>query len=780
MELTDNALRVLEKRYLRKDNRGRIVETPKQLFRRVAENIAQAELNYNKTNEQVKEIEEQFYRVMTQLEFLPNSPTLMNAGGKLQQLSACFVLDIQDSMDSIFGTLKDAAMIHKSGGGTGFSFSRLRPKNDMVQTTHGISSGPVSFMKVYNAATETIKQGGTRRGANMGILRIDHPDILEFVTAKRDLSTLTNFNISVAITDDFMSAVENDEKYSITNPRSGQEIDKLSAKGVFNNIVEMAWASGEPGVIFIDTINKHNPTPHIGSIESTNPCGEVPLLPYESCNLGSINLSKMLKPPKHSSIDWDKLRDTIEIAVRFLDNVIDMNRYPLAKIEEVTKSNRKIGLGVMGFADTLIQLGIPYNSSEAVEIAEKIMKFIRDEAQKASVKLMDERGEFPNYKGSVYDTGGKNRQVLRNATVTSIAPTGTISIIAGCSSGIEPVYAITYIRNVMDHDKLIEMHPLFSSIAEAEGFYNKEIINDITARRGSLQDVEGIPDKIKKLFVTAHDISPDWHVRLQAAFQKYTDNAVSKTINFPSSATVDDVRNSYILAYKLGCKGITVYRDGSRHDQVLSIHGDGIEITPPRIGNSGSNPDMDKNYKNKQTTKKKPTGDQTSKNKKTKRTKSTMETEKIRPRPRPEATEGVTEKIRTGCGNLYVTINRDEHGLCEVFTRMGKSGGCANAQSEAVARLVSLALRSGIAPTAIVRQLRSIRCPAQTMTPGGMVFSCPDAIAQAMEHHLEEKIERNNILNDSGKAPTCPDCGGMVEYMEGCLVCRACGYTECE
>jgi ribonucleoside-diphosphate reductase alpha chain len=631
-------------------------------------------------------------------------------------------------------------------------------------------------MKVYNAATETIKQGGTRRGANMGILRVDHPDIIAFIQSKLDPEVLTNFNISVALTDEFMKAVKKNRKYDLVNPRTKKVIDKLSARHVFNTIVQMAWATGEPGIIFIDTINNQNPTPHIGAIESTNPCGEVPLLPYESCNLGSINLSKMMKAPKNDEIDWSKLSQTIQTAVRFLDNVIDMNNYPLPKIEEMTKSNRKIGLGVMGFADTLIKLGIPYNSDKAVKFAEKVMKFVRDEARSASADLAKERGVFPNYKGSIYDK--KLKMKLRNATVTSIAPTGTISIIAGCSSGIEPVYAITYIRNVMDHDKLIEIHQLFRELAERDGFYSQEIINEITARSGSVQAVKGIPENIKKLFVTAHDISPEWHIRIQAGFQKYTDNAVSKTINFPNQAKVNDVEKAYKLAYELGCKGLTVYRDGTRKGQVLSIQGgNGIVVAPPRLVANPTESDNDKKKLVKDDNKirkGKSNGGKTAK----KTSKQTSE--KIKPRPRPSATTGVTEKMKTGCGNLYVTINRDETGLCEVFTRMGKSGGCANAQSEAVARLFSLALRSGIEPRAIVKQLRSIRCPAQLMTPGGMVFSCPDAIAQALEKHLENPVERNNILNDSGKAPQCPECGGMVEYMEGCIICRSCGYTECE
>ena len=618
MTLTENALRVLEKRYLSKDSHGRVVETPEALFRRVAANIVLAEHNYGSSAAEMKKVENEFYKAMSNLEFLPNSPTLMNAGRELQQLSACFVLHIEDSMESIFNTLRDASLIHKSGGGTGFSFSRLRPKNDMVKTTQGISSGPLSFMKVYNAATETIKQGGTRRGANMGILRVDHPDIIEFIKSKLDPQNLTNFNISVSLTDKFMKAVARGEKYSLINPRSGKEVEKLPAREVFDTIVKMAWATGEPGIIFIDTINKHNPTPQVGAIESTNPCGEVPLLPYESCNLGSINLSRMLKAPKFDTIDWDKLERTVTLAVRFLDNIIDMNRYPLPRIEEMTKANRKIGLGVMGFADTLIHLGIPYDSDKAVKTAEKLMKFIRDQARTVSAALAKKRGAFKNFKGSVFDNKGQPK--LRNATVTSIAPTGTISIIAGSSSGIEPVYAITYIRNVMDHDKLVEIHPLFRRLAEEHKFYSDELISRIIANKGSIQTLTEVPDAVKRLFVTAHDISPEWHIRIQAAFQKYTDNAVSKTINFPNQASEADVDKAYKLAFKLGFKGLTVYRDGTRHDQVLSIHSDGMVVTPAkeRI--------------------KKDDGDVTVKAKSSKRNSG-----KISPRKRPASTTGVTE-----------------------------------------------------------------------------------------------------------------------------------------
>lgn len=576
LKITPNALKVLESRYLRKDENGKIIETPSQLFQRVAQNVASAEKIYNEniTDDELFKTEEKFYKMMTSLEFLPNSPTLMNAGGNLQQLSACFVLPVEDGMSSIFEAVKNTALIHQSGGGTGFSFTRLRPKGDRVKSTSGVASGPISFMTVFDSATNVVKQGGKRRGANMGILRVDHPDIMEFITCKDKEGFLENFNISVALTDEFMDAVAKKKKYPLINPRDGQVWAELDAVEVFDKIVKHAWNSGDPGIIFIDRINDKNPTPKLGKIEATNPCGEQPLLPYESCNLGSINLAKMLtKKGGKYVIDWNKLRETVRNAVHFLDNVIDMNRYPLPEIEAMTKGNRKIGLGVMAFADILVTLEIPYASKEAVDLAEKLMKFIDDEGDKMSEEIAKQRGSFPNWNDSVFDV---QKRKMRNATTTTIAPTGTIGIIASVSQGVEPIFALAYTRLSYigkDSEKpveLIEVNPLFEEVAKREGFYSEELMKKI-AHHGSVIGIKEVPQKWQKVFMTAHDITPEWHMKMQAAFQKYTDNAVSKTINYPNEATIEDVKNGYMLAYKLNCKGTTIYRSGSKQLQILNV-----------------------------------------------------------------------------------------------------------------------------------------------------------------------------------------------------------------
>jgi len=562
-QLSLNAINILRERYLIKDENGDVKEDPISLFKRVSKQIAEVEKKYNKNGEYIKDLEQKFLSMMSNLEFLPNSPTLMNAGTSLNQLSACFVIPIYDSMESIFQAVKDASIIHKSGGGTGYSFSRLRPKDDLVKSTGGIASGPISFMSVFDAATNVIKQGGRRRGANMAILRVDHPDILDFIVAKEKEGILSNFNLSVAITDKFMKAVINDKEYELINPRNNKVVKKIKARAVWNLLITMAWKNGEPGVVFIDRINKYNPTPSLGEIESTNPCAEQPLLPYESCNLGSINLSKMVDGNR---VSWVKLEDTICLAVRFLDNVIDANSYPLTQIAKMTRGNRKIGLGVMGFADMLIKLGIPYNSEKAILLAKKLMKFITDKAKSASEELGKEKGSFPNFDNSTFNGKHKN---MRNATVTTIAPTGSISIIANCSSGIEPLFALVYVRKLAESigRDLIEINEIFKEYLVERELYSEELMNKISAST-SIQNSE-LPKDIKELFIVAHDITPEEHIKIQAAFQQYTDNAVSKTVNFPSSSTLDDIENTFLLAYNSGCKGITVYRDKSRKVQVL-------------------------------------------------------------------------------------------------------------------------------------------------------------------------------------------------------------------
>jgi len=732
INLTENALRVLERRYLKKDKQGQVIETPEAMFRRVAQAIASTELIYNPRAD-VKVREKEFYRLMANLEFLPNSPTLMNAGRELGQLSACFVLPVEDSMESIFEAVKNTALIHKSGGGTGFSFSRLRPENDRVGSTGGVASGPVSFMRAFDTATDVIKQGGMRRGANMAILNVDHPDIMKFIEAKSDPNAFTNFNLSVAVTSGFMEAVRAGADYNLVNPHTNEVGGKLNAKDVFDRIVALAWKTGDPGIIFIDRINQNNPTPHLGKIESTNPCGEQPLLPYESCNLGSINLAKMLRTKNGiTEIDYPKLVKTVRVAVRFLDNVIDANKFPLPQIEEMTKKTRKIGLGVMGFADMLIRLGIPYDSAEALQTAADIMYFIKEEAHKASVGLAKERGVFPAFSGSIYDVPDSPR--LRNASCTTIAPTGTLSIIAGCSSGIEPLFALSYTRNILDGAQLVEVNPYFEEAAKKEGFYSEELMHRL-ATGTQLHTLEGIPDNIKRLFVTAHEISPEIHIKMQAAFQKSTDNAVSKTVNFPQTATVEDVAKVYMMAYQEGLKGITIYRDRSREAQPMSTS---------QMGK--------------------------------------VEGARLTPRKRPEETQGRTKRVNTGCGYIYVTVNWDEQGICEVFSTLGKAGGCASAQLEATCRLISLALRSGVDVAQVVRHLRGIRCPSIAWEEGKAILSCADAIASVLEKHTtgyDGKPKPEDYGVTKNLAGQCPDCGNLLVYQEGCFTCPSCGYTKC-
>jgi len=748
IELTDNALTVLERRYLIRDNQGRVIETPREMFIRVARHIAEADREYGADDARVEKTAAKFFDLMAALEFMPNSPALMNAGRPLGQLSACFVLPVGDSLVEIFETNKQAALIHQSGGGTGFSFSKLRPRNSVVASTSGVASGPVSFMKVYDATTDAIKQGGTRRGANMGVLRVDHPDILEFIACKDDVGEINNFNISVAVTDDFMKAVESGEKYPLHNPHTGRthEVDGvevyLDAREVFDQIVDHAWSTGEPGVVFIDRMNRANPTYPGEIIEATNPCGEQPLPAYDSCNLGSVNLSRFARDPLPDSyaisaasegVDWERLGFAVRTGVHFLDNVIDRNRYPIPEIREQTLKNRRIGLGVMGWADLLIRLRLPYDSPEALALGEQVMAFVESEARKQSSELAKHRGRFPNWESSVYAADGV---AMRNATVTTIAPTGTISIIAGCSSGIEPYYSLAYERNVLDGARLTEINQLFAEEARQSGFYTEDLAEKVASRR-SIQDMEEIPETARALFLTAADVSPENHVKMQAVFQEHCDSSVSKTINLPESASRGDVEKAYRLAYQLGCKGVTIYRDQSRPDQVLAPirkTAEGADSPVPRAVHSVS--------------------------------------------ARPPVLKGFTEKIRTGFGNLYVTVNVRDGRPFEVFAQIGKSGYNTAADTEAICRLISLVLRSGIAVGQVVRQLRGIGGSSQVFAEGGKVSSIPDAVAQVLERHFNDL---SNPDHDRGQQPfeMCPSCGSAMNFDAGCYYCQSCGYSTC-
>lgn len=786
VNLTPNARVVLEKRYLKQEN-GKVVETPEDMLYRVSSVIARVEEKFSKGKKEIKDLTKAFYDMMAKLEFMPNSPTLMNAGRDLGQLSACFVLPVDDTMEDIFDAIKNAAIIHKSGGGTGFSFSRLRSKNSTVRSTGGVASGPVSFMKVFNAATEAVKQGGTRRGANMGILRVDHPDILEFITCKEDNKEITNFNISVGITEEFMKAVKEKKNYDLIDPHMKEVTGQLYAPDVFAMIVDHAWRNGEPGIIFLDRLNRDNPTPLLGEIEATNPCGEQPLLPNEACNLGSINLSLMVTEKNGKMvIDWERLSRITRLAVRFLDDVIEANTYPLPAIEEMVKGNRKIGLGVMGFADMLILLQTSYASEDAVEYAEKVMNYIQTEARLESQRLAEERGTFPNYKGSIYD----GVRPLRNATLTTIAPTGTISMICGASSGVEPLFAVAYTKTVMDGTSLVEVNPIFQSYAEEYGFNSPELMKKI-AEEGTVLGFPEVPNWIQEVFITAQEIEPEWHIRIQGAFQKYTDNAVSKTINFANEATREDISKAYELAYELNCKGLTVYRDGSREEQVLST---GIREKAKEGSHMGQASSLGLKDTDEVIAPQVP---------------FIPEVNTVLPRPRPTTTTGVTERIRIGCGNLYVSVMADEKGICEIFTNTGRAGGCSS-QSEATARLISISLRSGISVDAIIEQVKGIRCPACIRREGVNVTSCPDAIARVIKEHMElgKGVAANDKANTSelqkisfeekpvqtrsatitgttisktliADANACPECGMAINHESGCVVCTHCGYSKC-
>ncbi len=750
-EFSRNALTVLARRYLKKGPDNKPMETPEDLLRRVAHNVAQAELNYSDDPGSAATAEADFYYLMRSLRFLPNSPTLMNAGRELQQLSACFVLPVADSLDSIFQGIKETATIHKSGGGTGFDFSQIRPQGDSVGSTGGIASGPVSFMTAYDRATEVVKQGGTRRGANMAIMSVSHPDIIKFIRMKQDPETMQNFNISVGVPDAFMEAVIRRGKWTLVNPRNRQPVNEIAAETIFQTIVECAWETGDPGLVFFDRINENHPNGHLGEITATNPCGEQPLLDYESCNLGSINLARMLNETG-DDIDWELLNETVAAAVHFLDNVIDMSQYPIREIAERARNTRRIGLGVMGFADLLISLNIRYDSEPARTLADRIMQQIRNEAHSAGRKLAETRGPYPEW-AQAQEWNRINRPHLatgkpvRHTQPTTIAPTGTISIIAGCSSGIEPLFALAYTRNVMDNDRLPELNEQFRQALYAAGYDEKHPEVRTALATGSAANTQ-LPRNIREIFRVSHDIDVDAHIRMQAAWQKHCDNAVSKTINLPGNADREAVAAAYLQAYRSGCKGITIYRDGSKANQVLATNA-GTEVKPP------------------------------------------AEQPGPAPRPRPRLNYGETRRLQTGHGSVYVTINTDPAGRpFEVFTNAGKAGGCDSAYLEAIARLISIQLRAGIKPDWIIQELQGITC-CPAWDEGQLIQSTPDAIAKAIQLFINPAESRfpaawQPNLNlepphtDNHRA-RCPDCNAPVIHAEGCSSCTnaECGWNRC-
>ena len=818
LALSDNAITVLKRRYLVKDEQGRPAESPEDLFWRVASTIAEPDARYGASPKAVEALAEAFYELMASRVWMPNSPTLMNAGRPLGQLSACFVLPVEDALSNgksgIYDTLRNMALVHQSGGGTGFSFSRLRPRNDVVRSTMGVASGPVSFMSLYDASTDVVKQGGTRRGANMGILRVDHPDILDFVACKDDTTKITNFNISVAVTEAFMQAVHAGSTYDLLHPRTGAVVGQLDAREVFAKIIHGAWKTGEPGVFFIDEANRYNPVPRLGAYEATNPCGEQPLLPYDVCNLGSINVGLFVKS---GDVDWDGLRRAVHLCTHFLDNVIDANKYPLDEITALAQQIRRIGLGVMGWADLLVRLGIPYDSNEAVDLGRRLMAFLDEESKVESERLAAQRGVFPAWAESIWGPdetcardadGSRVRPMrrLRNCNLTTVAPTGTISIISGCASGIEPLFAVAFMRNQAGV-LMPDVNEDFVRIAKREGWYSDALMQRI-AEQGHIHFDE-VPAKWQRVFVTAHDVTPEWHIRMQAGFQEFTDSAISKTCNFPNAATEEDVRQIYELAYELRCKGVTVYRDGSREMQVLSTGNTAKKVSADATGpEAADGPRAVADLKSTIAELEAELG-------RTRRQLHEVESENLQrrqKRSRPELLRGTTRRVETPLGTMYVTITEDDRAQpFEVFMTLGKAGGALGADVEAIGRLISLSLRSGIPITEIYRQLRGISSDRVTGLGPNKVLSVPDAIGIAIERWMHEKQGVQQDLLEAPAAPraapvavaspkstgpggtmaqgarhdaeqhvgACPDCGSQLEYAEGCVKCHVCGYSEC-
>jgi len=820
LDLTPNAITVLERRYLVKDDQGRPVESAEDLFWRVARTVAEPDATYGASGKAVETVAEAFFELMAARVWMPNSPTLMNAGRPLGQLSACFVLPVDDALSNgksgIYDTLRAMALVHQSGGGTGFAFSRLRPKNDVVRSTMGVASGPVSFMKLYDASTDVVKQGGTRRGANMGILRVDHPDVLDFITCKDDLTQVTNFNISVAVTDQFMAALEAGTSYDLLHPRTGKAVGRLDAREVFRKIVHGAWKTGEPGVFFIDRANHYNPVPQLGGYEATNPCGEQPLLAYDVCNLGSINVGLFVT--EGGEVDWDRLATAVHLCTHFLDNVIDANKYPLSEIDDLAKRIRRIGLGIMGWADLLVRLGIPYNSEEGVALGRRMMEFVDEESKKASEKLAEQRGVFAEWERSIWgpdatcarDAAGQRirpMRRLRNCNLTTVAPTGTISIIAGCSSGIEPLFAVAFMRNQAGV-LMPDVNEAFVAIARREGWYSDDLVKRI-AEAGHIHFDE-VPTQWQRVFVTAHDVTPEWHIRMQAAFQDFTDSAISKTCNFPHEATEEDVEQIYRLAYRLGCKGVTVYRDGARDQQVLSTGATAKKVVQAK-GGAGTTGTEDG-----QRALAEALGRIAELETELERTRAQLhdvEAENLQRRAvrsRPDALRGVTRRLESPLGTMYVTITEDDKSQpFEVFISLGKAGAPLMADVEAIGRLISLALRAGVPLRDVHRQLRGISSDRAVGLGPNKVLSVPDAIGIAIERWMQDKQgvqqdllpgapaipsreivaappataqgtavqrERNDAQDFVG---ACPDCGSQLAYVEGCVKCHVCGFSEC-